>query len=198
MFHFQYSVSSFQYSVSIYRHCKLFTVTDLLMMVTLNRNVFFATILKQQWCIWHTVFGSFLKEHKISRGQVSALAVLGWWSGFQCLILNESPEVIGTLIYWQILPMKALTQELQEVMRSILSSASFVKVSTLNSLLFSKQCDDSDAPNKALLVTLKWDGSRGNVVKHVFELYDELKSFLMRKQDRSLKHFSAMKLNHRR
>ncbi|KAK1339678.1 hypothetical protein QTO34_018232 [Cnephaeus nilssonii] len=107
--------------------------------------------------------GSFLKEHKISWEKVcgvctdGAPAMLGCRSGFQRLVLNESPKVIGThcMIHWQILATKMLSQELQEVMKSIISSVNFVKVSTLNSWLFSQLCNTLDAPNNALFHTEK-------------------------------------------
>nr|KAF6438000.1 hypothetical protein HJG59_008700 [Molossus molossus] len=65
----------------------------------------------------------------------SAPAMLGCLSGFQCLVLNESPKVVTThcMIHRQILATKTLTQELQEVMKSVISSVNFVKASTLNS-----------------------------------------------------------------
>ncbi|KAM5251205.1 zinc finger BED domain-containing protein 5-like [Hipposideros larvatus] len=69
--------------------------------------------------------GSFLKENKISWEKVcgvctdDAPAMLGCQSGFQCLVLNESPKVIGThcMIHRQILARKTLPQELQEKAR---------------------------------------------------------------------------------
>ncbi|XP_034277935.1 zinc finger BED domain-containing protein 5-like isoform X1 [Pantherophis guttatus] len=141
----------------------------------------------------HDVFdtvGSFLKEHKISWEKVcgvctnGASAMLGCRSGFQRLVLNESPKVIRThcMIHWQILAMKTLPQELQEVMKSVISSVNFVKASSLNSQLFSQLCNELDAPNNALLfhTEVRWL-SRGKVLKHVFELRDELKMFFNQK-----------------
>ncbi|KAK1345281.1 LOW QUALITY PROTEIN: hypothetical protein QTO34_013992 [Cnephaeus nilssonii] len=111
--------------------------------------------------------GSFLKEHKISWEKVcgvctdGAPAMLGFQSGFQHLVLNESPKVIGThcMIHWQILATKMLPQELQEVMKRVISSVNFVKASTLNR---------------------RWS-SRGKVLKRVFELCDEHKTFFKQK-----------------
>ncbi|XP_048351811.1 protein ZBED8-like [Sphaerodactylus townsendi] len=141
----------------------------------------------------HDVFdrvGSFLKEHKISWEKicgvctVGASAMLGCQSGFQRLVLNESPKVIGThcMIQRQILSTKMLPQELQEVMNSVISSVNFVKASALNSRLFSQLCNELDAPNNALLfpTAVRWL-SRGKVLKHVFELHDELKTFFNQK-----------------
>ncbi|XP_014389407.1 PREDICTED: LOW QUALITY PROTEIN: protein ZBED8-like [Myotis brandtii] len=128
---------------------------------------------------------SFLKEHKISWEKVcgvctdGAPAMLGCRSGFQRLILNESPKVMGThcMIHQQMLAMKTLPQELQEVMKSVISCVNFVKASTLNSQLFSQLCNELDAPNNALLFhpEARWL-SREKNLKHVFELRDELKT----------------------
>ncbi|XP_054573034.1 LOW QUALITY PROTEIN: zinc finger BED domain-containing protein 5-like, partial [Eptesicus fuscus] len=136
----------------------------------------------------HDVFdtvGSFLKEHKISWEKVcgvctdGAPAMLGYRSGFQHLVLNESPKVIRThcMIHWQILAMKTLPQELQEVMKSVISSVNFVKTSTLNSRLFAQLCNELDVLNNALLfyTEMRWL-SREKVLKRVFELRDALKT----------------------
>ncbi|XP_015677944.1 SCAN domain-containing protein 3-like [Protobothrops mucrosquamatus] len=134
--------------------------------------------------------GSFLKEHKISWEKVcgvctdGAPAMLGCRSGFQRLVLNESPKVIGThcMIHWQILATKTLPQELQEVMKSVIRSVNFVKASSLNSRLFSQLCNELDVPNNAVLfhTEMRWL-SRGNILKRVFELRDELKTFFNQK-----------------
>ncbi|KAK1346479.1 hypothetical protein QTO34_000335 [Cnephaeus nilssonii] len=121
--------------------------------------------------------GSFLKEHKISWEKDVDLDFNVW-------LLNESPKVIRThcMIHRQILATKTLPQELQEVMKNIVSSVNFVKVSTLNSRLFLQLCNDLDAPNNALLfhTEVRWL-SRGKVLKRVFELCDELKTFFNQK-----------------
>lgn len=86
------------------------------------------------------------------------------------------------MIHQQILTMKTLPQELHEVMKGVISSVSFVKGSTLNSQLFAQLCSELEAPNKALLfqTEVRWL-SRRKVLKHVFELHDELKTFFIQK-----------------
>nr|KAF6452932.1 hypothetical protein HJG59_008231 [Molossus molossus] len=110
--------------------------------------------------------------------------MLGCLSGFQRLVLNESPKVVRTpcIIHWQILAMKMLPQELQEVIKSVISSVNFVKLSTLNSQLFLQLCSELDAPNNALLfhTKVRWLLT-GKVLKRVFELCGELKTFFSRK-----------------
>ncbi|XP_070270292.1 LOW QUALITY PROTEIN: protein FAM200C [Myotis yumanensis] len=134
--------------------------------------------------------GSFLKEHQISWEKVcgactdGAPAMLGCRSGFQRLVLNGSPKVIGThcVIHRQILTTKMLPQELQEVMKSVISCVNFVKASTSNSRLFLQLCNELDVPNNALLfhTEVRWL-SRGKILKRVFELRDELKTFFNQK-----------------
>ncbi|XP_052611518.1 protein ZBED8-like isoform X1 [Peromyscus californicus insignis] len=132
--------------------------------------------------------GSFLKEHKLSWEMIGGVctdgapALLGCQSGFQHLVLNASPRVIGThcMLHLQTLAVKTLPQELQEVMKRVVSSVNFVKSSPLNSRLFSQLC--LDMPDKALLFHTegRWL-SRGTVLKHVFELRDELRMFFSQK-----------------
>lgn len=148
-------------------------------MVTLNMNFFFATVLKQQCCIWYSWFIFERAQDLLGTGLCpSCPRMVIWISMFGTEWVTRSHQNSNLLAN--------ITNEGTDtrVTRSNEKDpkfSSFVRVSTLNSLLFSKQCDDSDAPNKALLVTLKWDGSRGKVVKHVFELCDELKMFFNEK-----------------
>ncbi|CAI5795665.1 Hypothetical predicted protein [Podarcis lilfordi] len=77
-------------------------------------------------------------------------------------------------------------------MKSVISSVNFVKVSTLNSRLFPQLCNKLDAPNNALLfhTEVRWL-SRGKILKCVFELRDELKTFFNQKARPQLEaHFS--------
>ncbi|XP_039224610.1 protein ZBED8-like [Crotalus tigris] len=135
--------------------------------------------------------GSFLKEHNISWENVCGIctdgapAMLGCRSGFQRLVWNESPKVIGThcMIHQQILATKTLPQELREVMKSVINCVNFVKASSLNTRLFSQLCNELDAPSNALLfhTEVRWL-SKGKVLKRVFELRDELKTFFIQKE----------------
>lgn len=87
------------------------------------------------------------------------------------------------MIRQQILATKTVPQELQEVMKSIVSSMNYVKASALNSrLFFLKLCNEFDASNNALLfhTEVRWL-SIGKVLKRVFDLHDELKTFFNQK-----------------
>lgn len=94
------------------------------------------------------------------------------------------------MIHLQTLAMKTLPQDLQEVMKSVLSSVSFLKASSLNSRLFLQLSSDLDAPSKALLLhtEARWL-SRGKVLKRIFELRDELKMFFNQK---AIRQFEAL------
>jgi hypothetical protein len=134
--------------------------------------------------------GSFLENYNLSWENIcgvctdGAPSMLGCRSGFQRLVQNESPKVIGThcMIHRQILATKTLPQELQEVMKNVVSSVNFVKASALNSRLFSKLCNELDASNNVLLfhTEVRWL-SRGKVLKRVFDRCDERKQFFNQK-----------------
>ena len=87
--------------------------------------------------------GSFLEKYKIPWENIcgvctdGAPSMLGCQSGFQRLVQNESPKVIGThcMIHRQILATKTLPQKLREVMKNVVNSVNFVKASALNSRL---------------------------------------------------------------
>ena len=111
--------------------------------------------------------------------------MLGCRSGFQRnLVINASPKAIGThyMIHRQMLATNTLPQEFQDIMKSVVSVVNFVKASASNSRIFSKLCSELDASNGVLLfhTDVKWL-SRGKVLKRVFDLHDELKTFLNQK-----------------
>ena len=134
--------------------------------------------------------GSFLQNHDIPWGNVcivctdGAPAMQGCSSGFQRLVINASPKAIGThcMIHRQVLATKTLPQEFQDIMKSVVSVVNFVKTSASNSRLFSKLCSELDAPNNVLLfhTDVRWL-SRSKVLRRVFDLCDELKTFFNKK-----------------
>ena len=141
----------------------------------------------------HDVFdtvGSFLQNHDIPWGNVcivctdGAPAMLGCRSGFQRLVINASPKAIGThcMLHRQVLATKTLPQEFQDIMKSVVSVVNFVKTSASNSRLFSKLCSELDASNNVLLfhTDVRWL-SRSKVLRRVFDLRDELKTFFNKK-----------------
>ena len=124
--------------------------------------------------------------------------MLGCRSGFQRLVINASPKAIGIhcMIHRQMLATKTLSQELQDIMKSVVSDVNFVKTSASNSRLFSKLCSELDASNNVLLfhTDVRWL-SRSKILTNVLDHRDESKTFFNRKSQHSLKHFSATKTN---
>ena len=103
--------------------------------------------------------GSFLQNLDIPWGNICSVctdgapAMLGYRSGFQRLVINSTPKAIGThcMIHRQVLAMKTLPQEFQDIMKSVVSVVNFVKAIASNSRLFSKLCSELDASNNVLL-----------------------------------------------
>ena len=134
--------------------------------------------------------GSFQQNHDIPWGNVCGIctddapAVLGCRSGFQRLVITAPPKAIGThcMIHQQVLATKTLPKEFQGIMKSVVSVVNFVKASASNSRLFSKLCGELDASNNVQLfhTNVRWL-SRGKVLKRVFDLRKELKTFLNQK-----------------
>ena len=134
--------------------------------------------------------GSFLQNHYILWGNVcgvctdGAPAMLGCRSGFQRLVIN-APKAIGAhcMIHRQVLATKALPQESQDIMKSVVSVVNFVKTSASNSRLFSIELFiELDASNNVLLLhtDVRWL-SRSKASTRVFDLRDELKTFFNKK-----------------
>ena len=109
-----------------------------------------------------------------------APAMLGTKSGFQAYVKKQNPNTKGVhcMIHRHPLASKTLPPPLREVLDQTVRMVNFVKGGALNSRLFKQLCIDMDADNHVLLFhsNTRWL-SRGNVIKRVFELRDELKLF---------------------
>jgi hypothetical protein len=117
-----------------------------------------------------------------------APAMLGSRSGFQKKVKDLAPQAKGShcMIHRFALATKTLPKLLQEVLDSLIKIVNYIKSSALNTRLFKEFCKDMNSDHEALLfyTAVRWL-SKGNVVERVFELKDELKSFLemQRKQE---------------
>jgi zinc finger BED domain-containing protein 5/7/8/9 len=103
------------------------------------------------------------------------------------------------MIHRQVLATKTLPQKFQEILKNVISAVNFVKASALNSRLFSKLCQELDASNDVLLfhTDVRWL-SRGKVLKRVFDLRNELKTFFNQKAKPQLEAlFSDEKILHK-
>ena len=110
--------------------------------------------------------------------------MLGCRSGFQRLVIN-APKAIGAhcMNHRQVLATKALPQESQDIMKSVVSVVNFVKTSASNSRLFSIELFiEFDASNNVLLLhtDVRWL-NRSKASTRVFHLRDELKTFFNKK-----------------
>ena len=83
------------------------------------------------------------------------------------------------MLHREALAFQCFGAELNQVVEEIVKVINFVKTSGVRSRIFSKLCDDSDAPRKQLLfnATTRWL-SLGNAFARVFELKQELLTFL--------------------
>uniref|UniRef100_UPI00358E6478 zinc finger BED domain-containing protein 5-like n=1 Tax=Myxine glutinosa TaxID=7769 RepID=UPI00358E6478 len=110
-----------------------------------------------------------------------APARLGAKSGFHALVRNLSPGIMSVhcLIHWQALASNTLPSHLQDVLEQVIKIVKYVKSSALNSRLLKQLCTEMDSEHKNLLyyTKVRWL-SKGNVVVRVFELREEMQSFL--------------------
>ena len=107
--------------------------------------------------------------------------MLGTKSGFQAYNKKQNPNTKGvhSMVHRHALASKTLpSPPLREVLDQTVRMVNFVKGGALNSRLFKQLCIDMDADHHVLLFhsNTRWL-SRGNVIKRVFELRDELKLF---------------------
>ena len=129
----------------------------------------------------------FFKEHSIEWKKLcgvctdGAPAMLGCKSGFQSLVKNVSPEVIGThcMIHRHVLATKTLPEPFKEVLSQVIKVVNVVKSRPLATRLFRVLCEDLGSTHEALLfhTEVRWL-SKGKALKRFFELRGELQIFL--------------------
>lgn len=109
-----------------------------------------------------------------------APAMIGCRSGFQSKVIekNSSAKNLHCMLHRQALASKTLPSELKEILNKTIKMVNFIKSSALNTRLFRLLCADLDAAHESLLyhTEVRWL-SRGNVVKRVYELQEEMKVF---------------------
>src|SRR6218665_426279 len=110
-----------------------------------------------------------------------APAMLGCRSGFQTLVKQKSPNIVGThcTIHRQALMVKTMPDEFKNVLNEVITAVNFIKSNALNSRLFTELCKESDSEFETLLLhsNVRWL-SEGKVLKRVFVLREEMKNFL--------------------
>lgn len=86
-----------------------------------------------------------------------APAMLGCRSGFQTLVKQKSPNIIGThcTIHRQALMVKTMPDEFKNVLNGVITAVNFIKSNVLNSCLFAELCKESDSEFETLLLHSK-------------------------------------------
>ena len=145
----------------------------------------------------------FFEEHDIQWKHVigvctdSAPALLGCRSGFQTLVKEKCPNVVGThcIIHRQALMVKTMPDELSHVLDKEIKTVNFIKANALNSRLFAELCKESDSvfENFLLHTRIRWL-SKGKVLKRVFVLRKEIHEFLCDLKPDMHKNFSDDRL----
>lgn len=101
--------------------------------------------------------------------------------GFQTLIKQKSPNVIGThcTIHRQGLMVKTMSADLKNILNEVITAVNFIKSNALNFRLFSELCKESYSDFETLLFhsNVRWL-SKGKVLKRVFILREEMQQFL--------------------
>ena len=113
-----------------------------------------------------------------------ALAMLGKTSEFAALVQKEAPQVNVTHCYLHryTLASKTLPENLRQVLSDSVKIVNLIRVRTLNHRIFKKLCQEMGAEHEVLLyrTEVRWL-SRGQVLKHLFELRKEISAFLKNK-----------------
>ncbi|XP_075034451.1 zinc finger BED domain-containing protein 5-like [Mixophyes fleayi] len=105
----------------------------------------------------------------------------GCYGGLQALIRSIAPDTLWThcIIHREVLASKQLSPPLNAVMESVLKVVNFIKTRPQKERFFKKMCEDMGSEHTSLLYycSSRWL-SRGNVLSRVFELRQELYSYL--------------------
>ncbi|XP_046681621.1 LOW QUALITY PROTEIN: protein ZBED8-like [Homalodisca vitripennis] len=129
----------------------------------------------------------FFKKHELSWQKLigvctdGAPSMLGSRSGFVQLVKEKNADVVGIhcFIHRQALAAKTLPNEPNAVLKLCIKVVNYVKNSALNTRLFKILCEDLGSDHKTLLfhTEVRWL-SKGNMLGRLFELRDEVITFL--------------------
>lgn len=143
------------------------------------------------------ILHSFMEENNINWENCVGVctdggrSMAGCYAGLQALIRKEAPHAIWThcFIHREALAAKNISPALHEVLQSVIEVVNFIKSRPLKSRCFQQMCVDMGAEHISLLYysNSRWL-SRGNVLKRVYELRNELHCYLVQE-----KHLSSEK-----
>ena len=110
--------------------------------------------------------------------------MLGSRSGFISLVKHKNPNVLGThcFIHRQALASKTMPSSLCANLAIVIKVVNYIKSGASNTRLFRQICEGMDATHQSLLfqTQVRWL-SKGNMLARVFELKEEVDTFLKMK-----------------
>ena len=118
-----------------------------------------------------------------------AVACTGINLGVVTRVKEKAPKVKWThcFLHRQALVAKGLSEELHDTLNSVIKCVNYIKARPLNQRLFSCLCDEMGADHTELLLCTEvhWL-SRGHALKRVYELHEEIVTFLNKQNHVSL------------
>ncbi|KAM3862185.1 SCAN domain-containing protein 3-like [Diretmus argenteus] len=125
-----------------------------------------------------------------------AASMTGRHSGVIRQILDRAPEAKWThcFLHRESLASKRMSPEFHEVMDVVVKTVNFIKKNAVNSRCFSQLCERMEADHVQLLYhsEVRWL-SRGLVLNRLFELRNEVYSFLTEKKSPLAHHYVDLK-----
>lgn len=150
---------------------------------------------------------NFFSKHKLNYKEKLGLlctdgapSMLGKLSGFTALIKKEIPDIIIThcFLHRHALASKTLPTNLKEVMTTAVKVVNFIRARTLHHRLFKVLCQEMGSEHEVILyyTEVRWL-SRGQVMKRLYELREEISYFLIERQNSLSKNFDSIEFVHR-
>ncbi|KAM4748802.1 zinc finger BED domain-containing protein 5-like [Rhinophrynus dorsalis] len=110
-----------------------------------------------------------------------APSMTGSMKGFVSLIKQQHPGIISThcFLHKEALVAKTLAPEFKDVLSQVVQIVNYIKHRPLKSRLFAKLCESCDSDHVRLILhtEVRWL-SRANVLSRVYELREEIHTFL--------------------
>ncbi|GFV62233.1 zinc finger MYM-type protein 6 [Trichonephila clavipes] len=121
-----------------------------------------------------------------------AAASTGLSKGLRGLIQKVAPHMVFNhhMIHRQALVAKDMEEELHNILQDAVSSINYIKCNNVNSRLFSILCNEmgSTCDRLLLLTEVRWL-SRGKILRRIFDLRNEVYTFLSEKKHRLVRYY---------
>ena len=141
------------------------------------------------------VVANFFQENKLSWESLAAActdgapAMTGQRSGFIKRVKEKNSSIIGThcVLHREALASRTMPHEMKEILDLSIEIVNCIKAGSLNSRLFKLVCQDMESEHVALLfhTNVRWL-SKGNMLKRLHELKEEVAIFLDSRKKRNL------------